>query len=381
MAQELNDQVIADIKTNGFSLIKNFIDEPMSCIQLQEYLSKAEKFSDGVITDIPSNLMSAIHLKISSLIPDVSRGLGLSTASDNFGYSAIRIQEDFSAPVLKKPFNLHQDPKVSPGGLLNWHLDHFSYYLYHDHINFLICYIPIFKPSKSLTNLAIVPQSAVEQHDPYLFSRIAGRGAMRFRCAEADTLEWFRMRFPDEEIHVGDWFAIDDYDDSSMGFKLKIDLEAQKVVPELDQFDLLIMRADVIHRTNDTDSNRISVRCDAIPSAAPRLDTLAGLICLTSQYLLMGSKRRYNIRKWLRKAWMKRVSTDNLNDEIALNPHVYVYLKAFLQAYEEVNKTVGSPPNELQAAARFIEDLLSTRDLGIVIDDHEGVLPLKSAPE
>jgi hypothetical protein len=115
------------------------------------------------------------------------------------------------------------------------------------------------------------------------------------------------MRFPGQSIKVGDWFAIDDFDDSSPGFKLNIDLEAHKVVPELEVGDLLIMRADVIHRTHDAGSDRISVRCDAIPLNAARLDTWRGLIWLSVQYPFMGAKRRYNIAKWLRHEWPNRL--------------------------------------------------------------------------
>jgi hypothetical protein len=195
-----------------------------------------------------------------------------------------------------------------PGGVLNWHLDHYSYFLYQDHTNWLICYLPIFKPSKELANLAIVPIDVVKQLDPYLHEQISGRGARRFRCVEPDTIEWFEMRFPGQSIKVGDWFAIDDYEDSSPGFKLKIDLEAHKVVPELEVGDLLIMRADVIHRTHDAGSDRISVRCDAIPLNAARLDTWLGLIRMTLQYPFMGAKRKYNIRRWLINEWQMRLA-------------------------------------------------------------------------
>ena len=90
--------------------------------------------------------------------------------------------------------------------------------------------------------------------------------------------------------------------------KIGIDLERHKVVPELDEGDLLVMRADVIHRTNDAGSDRISIRCDAVPLRAGRLGTLPGLLGLTLRYPFMGAKRRYNLRKWLGNAWMVRLS-------------------------------------------------------------------------
>jgi hypothetical protein len=92
-----------------------------------------------------------------------------------------------------------------------------------------------------------------------------------------------------------------------MGFKLQIDLEAHKVVPELEPFDLLIMHADLIHRTNDAESDRISVRCDTVPVKSAYLGTWIGLIFLTLQYPFMGLKRKYNLKKWIAREWRRRL--------------------------------------------------------------------------
>jgi hypothetical protein len=151
-----------------------------------------------------------------------------------------------------------------------------------------------------------VPRDAVKKYDPNLLTKINGRGAMRLRCVEDYTLDWFIYRFPNYSISVGDWFSIDDFDDKSMGFKIEMDLEEHKVVPELEPFDLLIMRADVIHRTNDAGTDRISIRCDAIPKKATNLNSLVGLMKMSLSYPFMGKKRRYNIKKWLTDQWRKR---------------------------------------------------------------------------
>lgn len=301
------ENICQQISHKGYTIVNHFLSNADISPALIVHLDNAEKFTDGVITAIPQPYMASIRHRINGLIPELANARELKIATNRFGYCAIRIDQTSAKPTLKKPFNYHQDPKVAPGGVLNWHLDHYSYYLHQDHTNWLICYIPIFKPSKELSNLAIVPTDVVKQHDPYLHQQITGRGSMRFRCAEPDTLEWFKLRFPAQSIKVGDWFAIDDYNDASPGFKLKMDLEAHKVVPELEVGDLLIMRADVIHRTHDAGTDRISVRCDAIPWNAPRLDTWRGLIWLNLQYLFMGAKRRYNVGKWLRNEWTNRL--------------------------------------------------------------------------
>lgn len=304
----LNIELIADeISNQGFSVIKNVIADQLNSDLLCEHIRHAEKFSDGVIGDIPEELMVEIRRSLGRLIPEIAKKTNIDISEKLFSYCAIRIEKSDSKPILRKPFNFHQDPKIAPGGVLNWHLDHYSYYLYRDHSNWLICYIPIFKPNKSLANLAIIPRHVVKELNAHLYKEISGRGAMRFRCAEHDTLEWFCTRFPESNIQAGDWFAIDDDADESSGFKIKFDLEQYKVIPELEVYDLLIMRADTIHRTSDAGSDRISVRCDAMPKNAMDVNSWPGLISLSIKYPFMGAKRKYNIKKWLQKAWRLRL--------------------------------------------------------------------------
>lgn len=296
-----------ELLTHGFSVVPGFLSTEDVTENLLAFLAEAPKFADGVINGIANEQMSGIRRKIEAFLPDIADTLGLSICKDRFNYCAIRIQQAHGEPTLRKPFDPHRDPKVAPGGVLNWHLDHFSYYLYNDHRNWLICYMPVMKPSADLANLAIVPSDVLEAKDPELSRRTQGRGAMRFRRVEPDTIEWFEMRFPRESIAVGDWFAIDDFDDSTMGWKINVDLEECKVVPKLNVHDLLIMRADVIHRTNDAGTDRISIRCDGMPSHAREIDTTTGLIKLTASLPFVGKKRRYNLRNWVRSEWQKRL--------------------------------------------------------------------------
>lgn len=299
------DTIASELATRGYSIVRGFLSSADIPSTLVAYLESADKFHDGVINEIPGPEMAGVQQKIRGLIPDVARELGLEIDPDRFGYCAIRIRKADEPPTLRRPFDLHRDPKIAPGGVLNWHLDHFSYYLHRDHANWLICYMPVAKPYRQLANLAILPYDVLDAHDPALRARTSGRGAMRFRCVETDTLAWFRLRFPTLAPQAGDWFAIDDDDDGTMGWKIDIDLEQHKVVPELEEGDLLIMRADVIHRTNDAGSDRISIRCDALPSNAARLETRWGLLGLTLRYPFMGAKRRYNLTKWLVQRWTK----------------------------------------------------------------------------
>jgi hypothetical protein len=120
------------------------------------------------------------------------------------------------------------------------------------------------------------------------------------------------MRFPEESIEIGDWFAIDDYFPQA-GWKMKIDLETQKVTPYLAEKDLLIMRADLIHRTQDAKSDRISIRCDALPRNSKQLNSLTGLFYIYFRVFFDYKKVRYNKLMWLKKEFNNKLSRMKLN--------------------------------------------------------------------
>jgi len=306
------DELSSQLQEKGFVVFESFLDKSDLSTQMLTHLESAPKFKDGVIGGIPAHFMGAIQSKIASLIPSLAHIIGIQIDAHSYRYSAIRInQAQGVAHQLRVPFDYHRDPKIAPGGMLNWHLDHFSYYLGGDHANYLICYLPIQKLDKFSCNLALIPYNTLKQLDPTTYARIHHRGALRFRCVEQDTKPWFEMRFPDLLIEVGQWYAIDDFY-ISPGWKLEIDLEKHKVIPLLSEGDLLIMRADVIHRTEDAKADRISIRCDAIPKNIIRFNSWFSLIKMGLMLPFDLPKVRYNKKIWLRMAISSRLKASQL---------------------------------------------------------------------
>ncbi len=168
---------------HGYAVVRGFLGEGDIPDGLLRFLEGAEKFHDGVIGDLPAADMQRIQARIAATVPAVAAAMGLAIAADRFGYCAIRIRESHAAPSLRLPFDQHRDPKTAPGGALNWHLDHFSYFLHGDHRNYLICYMPVFKPDAGLANVAIVADDVVARLDPRLHERIQGprRAALPLR--------------------------------------------------------------------------------------------------------------------------------------------------------------------------------------------------------
>jgi hypothetical protein len=297
---QLNYKLISrNIDKKGFFVIKNFLDNSDIDKNFINYLNKKKKFVDGVIHGLDDKFYKNINKKIKK----ISKGLqnrDLYISDNKFCYASIKINKTTNSKAkLIKPFNIFKDPKVSPGGVLNWHIDHFTYYFHNDHKNYLICYMPILKSNAKYSNVAIVPYDVLKKDDFNTFKKIKERGAVRFRKVEKDTKLWFEMRFK-EQVTIGDWYALDDYNDFTQGWKMSIDLEKKKVVPQLNLYDLLIMKADVIHKTNDAKIDRIAIRCDILPKYSFYEQSFVGFLSICLKYFFQTKKTQYNLRRYIK---------------------------------------------------------------------------------
>jgi hypothetical protein len=287
------------LRNEGYVVIKDFLKRKDLDDNFLNYLKKKDKFVDGVIHGIDDKFYKKINNKINFLVSSI-RSKDLKISDNKFCYFSIKIKKSINKkPKLIKPFNIFKDPKVLPGGVLNWHIDHYTYYFHKDHKNYLICYLPIFKPSKNYSNVALIPYNILKKKDLKTFNRIKHRGAIRFRKVESDTKPWFDLRFK-KKTKVGNWFALDDYLDDVDGWKMNLDLEKNKVVPKLNLYDLLVMRADVIHKTNDAITNRIAIRCDILPEKAIYEQSFIGFINICLKYFFETSKAKYNLKRYIK---------------------------------------------------------------------------------
>ncbi len=287
------------LNEKGFYIIKNFLDISDLDQKFLNYLKKKEKFVDGVIHGIDNEYYNRINKKISQIAKNL-KSEKLKISEKKFCYASIKIKKtNNSKAKLIKPFNIYKDPKILPGGVLNWHIDHYTYYFHNDHKNYLICYIPILKSRPEYSNVAILPYNILKKKDFYTYMKLKNRGAVRFRKVEKDTKEWFDLRF-NKKTHIGEWYALDDYSDNSQGWKMKIDLEKDKVVPNLNLHDLLIMKADLIHKTNDSKIDRIAIRCDILPKNSFYEQSFLGFAKICLKYFFQTKKSRYNLKRYIK---------------------------------------------------------------------------------
>ena len=287
------------LREEGYFVIKNFLKKKDLDDGFLNYLKKKDKFVDGVIHGIDNKFYKKINDKISLLASDL-KDKHLEISNKKFCYFSIKIKRSINKkPKLIKPFNIFKDPKVLPGGILNWHIDHYTYYFHKDHKNYLICYLPILKPSKDYSNVALIPYNILKKKDLNTFNKIKHRGAVRFRKVEKDTKPWFDLRYK-KNTKIGNWYALDDYLDDVNGWKMNLDLEKNKVVPRLNLYDLLVMRADVIHKTNDAMTNRIAIRCDILPERANYEQSFTGFLNICLKYFFETNKAKYNLKRYIK---------------------------------------------------------------------------------
>jgi ectoine hydroxylase-related dioxygenase (phytanoyl-CoA dioxygenase family) len=91
--------------------------------------------------------------------------------------------------------------------------------------------------------MCIVPRSQIEIHAPDHAARITNAGACRYTPVDDHT-----------EVHD---------DDTGEVFTIPVNLETIKITPKLAPGDLLMLRGDTIHRTQDNLTRRValSMRC------------------------------------------------------------------------------------------------------------------------
>ena len=128
---------------------------------------------------------------------------------------------------------------ASTGINFPWHQDHESFFVLQNHFDYLNFYVPIVKPDPAKSNLSVVPFDVLERESPRLYQALFRGGATRFprignrRLAVCDDTGW---------CHV-----------------IERDLELIAETPQLTAGDLLLLRGDVVHRTQDTLTERVAM--------------------------------------------------------------------------------------------------------------------------
>lgn len=120
-----------------------------------------------------------------------------------------------------------------------WHQDHESFYIVQNHFDYVNFYMPIIKPDPTKSNICLVPFDVLQREAPRAHDFLVRNGAGHFHPVG------------------GRWLATND--DLGGMRVINADLEELAVTPELCVGDLLLMRGDIVHRTQDADTDRVAL--------------------------------------------------------------------------------------------------------------------------
>jgi len=120
-----------------------------------------------------------------------------------------------------------------------WHQDHESYFITQNHYDYLNLYIAVVKPRPEKSNLSIVPFDVLKQQNPETYRRVFRSGAATIRT----------IGTRDVVVH----------DDTGSLHAVSTTFDRLAVTPELNAGDLLLMRGDILHKTQDEDTARVAL--------------------------------------------------------------------------------------------------------------------------
>lgn len=214
---------IKDIQTRGFVVVPNFLDsDELAILQEDYHEQKSKPVKNKNYAIVPGTQCSLINHKINQVM------------------ELVRQTTDLKVDIVR-PASGYFDTTLTE---FAWHADHEPYFRHQDSYNALNFWIPVIKPRTDTSGLCIVPFDVVEQLDPtYVRDHLLGKGAKLFYTEGNQT------RVVDDTLGTTTVLPYV-FDDLS-------------VAPVCGPGDLILMRNDTIHRTQDALDHRVamSVRC------------------------------------------------------------------------------------------------------------------------
>ena len=285
-----------DLESRGFVLVRGFLSEAEVQVCREDFASQSVNTENRNY-----NLSSAsggAHDAVRSRVEEV--------------LAQVRARTDL---VVDLP--LHASYFATARGVkFLWHQDHESFFAIQNHYDYLNFYIPIVKPRKDLSNLSIIPFDALAREDPRTFARVVRGGATRFRRMGERTMVLL--------------------DEPGTTLWMDGDLDRIAHTPELEPGDLLLIRGDVIHQTQDTETDRVSLSFRATRAETPVHRQRLADGGLPKAWMMMNDDRTY-ARMF--------AAFDALGREVAS----YAELQAAIDAL---------PPSEAMGRKRFFRYLL-----------------------
>ena len=211
----------SDLQTRGFVVLPGFLS-PAEVARLRADF-EGQPVDSGNKNYILTPLSEAVTREISARVGDVLQRVSTTT---NLRVDLPRGGSYFATGAKR-------------GIFFAWHQDHESFFETQNHYDYLNFYIPIVKPSVDKSNLSIVPFDVLQREAPGTYRYVWRGGATRFG-------------------NLGPWQVAVKDDGCTVHF-IRGNLDRIAYTPHLAAGDLLLMRGDVIHRTQDSETERVAL--------------------------------------------------------------------------------------------------------------------------
>jgi len=205
-----------------------------------------------------------------------------------------------------------------------FHQDRESFYVYQTHTDYLNFYIPLVKPVREKSNLTVLPFDRLKQRSPEACAKLINQGAHMVEERDGKS-----------EI----------IDESIDGNNLVVDFRISEITetPLLNPGDLMLLRGDVVHRTQDAETDRIAISFRTMPP----------------DHMMMRSKLAIGGLMKYMSMIKNRVQYQSALDVFDLTGQSEMMSEEFLPIFERVQAEAADKP--LVSIPKFLSSL--TRDL------------------
>ena len=229
-----------DLETKGYVIIPKFLNSEL----IEELLDTYRKLKPQ---DNKHNILECAH-NLNHVIAPILQQISETT---NIKVDLVNRTLDY--------FNNQQTQ-------FEWHQDHQAYYKWQDSYNGVNFWIPLIKPDAKKAGLEIVPQNKLNAHLPKFYpNRLLGKGAKIFTVMPSGKTE-----------------CLDNETDKKI--LLPININELAITPELSPGDALLMRHDLLHKSQVPEQERIAISIRSYYSQT----------VLYKEKLLFGGKRKDN---------------------------------------------------------------------------------------
>jgi hypothetical protein len=245
---------LTDLETRGFCVIKNFFEEHEIKLLQHDYTTTLADSNKNYNISIPSNQT------LSVIIPRLDRVISQVTQTTNI------VVDTYTNEAMYTDTNRIK---------FDWHQDHESFYVLQQSYNYINCYIPVIKTDKDLGGVSLIAMDFLKEYHPSFFDKIFNKGAQQVNKEHLDTLRIYNAETNDT-------------------YRYQFDIESAATSPELEERDLLLIRGDVIHKTQDTNQYRVALSIRyADGSCLIDKNKLFGMTSKKKKEMIMNNKKRY----------------------------------------------------------------------------------------